>query len=115
MIGSFLSNCWAAVIAFTIYFLMTFQSLDNPTSIIIHSFIVAIIVFLLTYVFRFIIAFVMYSPSDEESTDHEETTVQSDGEVEEQHSLKEKSSSIPSEDQAEELAKAVKIMMSNDE
>ena len=114
MIGSFLSNCWAAVIAFTIYFLMTFQSVENPTSIIIHSFIVAVIVFLLTYIVRFIIAFVMYTPSDEESTD-QETTIQSDGEVEEQHSLKENTSSTLSENQAEELAKAVKTMMSNDE
>ncbi|WP_397537536.1 hypothetical protein [Rummeliibacillus pycnus] len=114
MVGSFLSNCWAAVIAFTIYFLMTFQSVENPTSIIIHSFIVAVIVFLLTYIVRFIIAFVMYTPSDEEST-VQETTIQSDGEVEEQHSLKEKTSSTLSDNQAEELAKAVKTMMSNDE
>ncbi|WP_170061494.1 hypothetical protein [Rummeliibacillus pycnus] len=72
--------------------------------------------FLLTYVVRFIVAFVMYTPSDEESADDKEKTTEKTDEVEEaQHSMKEKSSGIPSEDQAEALAKAVKTMMSNDE
>ncbi|MGG0657959.1 hypothetical protein [Rummeliibacillus pycnus] len=115
MVGSFLSNCWAAVIAFTIYFLMTFQSLETPTTIIIHSFVVAIIVFLLTYLVRFLIAFVMYSSSADESTNDEENNLKSNLEMEEQDSLEKNSSEIPNVDQAEELAKAVKTMMLNDE
>ncbi|MBO2534598.1 hypothetical protein [Rummeliibacillus suwonensis] len=114
MVGSFLYNCWAAVIAFTIYFLMTFRSFNSPTSIIIKAFIAASIVFFLTYLVRFIIAFVLYTPPEESSQDGEELEGRSESEVEEQ-SENDKASEEFSDDQAQKLAKTVKTMMSNDE
>lgn len=118
MVGSFLYNCWAALIAFTIYFLVSLQSTKTPTSIIIDAFIFAIVVFLFTYLVRLIIAFVMYTPTDEqeeEQVDNEETTEQSSEKVEEQTSSKDNTSNAVNNDQAEELAKVVKTMMSKDE
>lgn len=118
MVGSFLYNCWAALIAFTIYFLVSLQSTKTPTSIIIDSFIFAIVGFLFTYLVRFIIAFVIYTPTDEQEDEHiesEETTEQSNEEVEEQTSSKDNTSPTVNNDQAEELAKVVKTMMSKDE
>ena len=122
MVGTFLSNCWAAVIAFTIYFLITFQSLNTPTSIIVKSFVVAIIVFFATYLVRFIIAFVMYTPEENQDDANVQSERQSQGqsknedEDEDIENLrKEKTSEKITVDQAEELAKSVKTMMANDE
>lgn len=116
MVGTFLSNCWAAVIAFTIYFLITFQSLNTPTSIIVKSFVVAIIVFFATYLVRFIIAFVMYTPEENQDDANVQSESQSQNEDEDVENLKkEKTSEKITVDQAEELAKSVKTMMANDE
>lgn len=120
MVGTFLSNCWAAVIAFTIYFLITFQSLNTPTSIIVKSFVVAIIVFFVTYLVRFIIAFVMYTPVENQDDANVQSESQSKSEDEDEDEdvenlKKEKASEKITVDQAEELAKSVKTMMANDE
>lgn len=116
MVGTFLSNCWAAVIAFTIYFLITFQSLNTPTSIIVKSFVVAIVVFFATYLVRFFIAFVMYTPEENQDDANVQSESQSKSEAEDVEDLKkEKASQKITVDQAEELAKSVKTMMANDE
>ncbi|MGX9133687.1 hypothetical protein ACWV26_04760 [Rummeliibacillus sp. JY-2-4R] len=114
MVGSYLTNCFAALIAFTIYFLMSLQSLKSPSTIIIWSFIVAIIVFLITYLIRYLIAFVMYTSSDEEAIDEGEKATQNH-KKDADKSLKENKDEILTENQAKELAEAVKTMMSNDE
>lgn len=113
MVGSFLYNCWAAVIAFTIYFFMTFQTFKTPARIITNAFVVAVIVFLLTYMVRFIIAFVTDNPPEETLQGDTEKMVQSENATEE-NSVNVKNSEEFSEGQAKELAKAVKTMMSND-
>ncbi len=114
MVGSYLTNCFAALIAFTIYFFMTFQSLKSPTTVIIWSLIVAIIMFLITYLIRYLIAFVMYTPSEEESSDDSEKAKQSNEKNVEESLNKIKPETV-TENQAKELAEAVKTMMLNDE
>ena len=114
MVGSYLTNCFAALIAFTIYFLMTFQSIKSPTTIIIWSLFVAMIVFLITYLIRYLIAFVLYTPSEEESSDDSEKAKQNN-EKNADESINGIKPETVTENQAKELAEAVKTIMLNDE
>ena len=60
MVGSILSNLWAALIAFSLYFGLSYP-FGSP-SILIGSSIWAIVFFLLTYVFRSLLYFVWQTP-----------------------------------------------------
>lgn len=61
MIGTILSNFWAALFAFSIYFFSTYPFI-HAKSILFNASIIAIIIFLLTFLARAIIAFVMEGP-----------------------------------------------------
>lgn len=98
MVGTVLSNFWAALIAFSIYFFSTHPFVD-PKSILLHASIIAIIVFLLTFPVRAIIAFVMEGPVVNEEV--LATTLNT-----------EEMNELPS---SEDLARVVKSMLNEDE
>lgn len=60
MVGSILSNCWAALIAFSLYFALALPS-GTPISILTGSFIWAFVVFLLTFIIRYLLYYVWQS------------------------------------------------------
>jgi hypothetical protein len=61
MVGTILSNFWAALFAFSIYFFSTYPFI-HAQSILFNASMIAIIVFLLTFLARAVIAFVMENP-----------------------------------------------------
>lgn len=58
MAGTILSNFWAALLAFSIYFFSTYPFLDAK-NILLNASIIAILIFLITFIARAIISFVM--------------------------------------------------------
>jgi hypothetical protein len=58
MAGTILSNFWAALLAFSIYFFSTYPFL-NAKNILFNASIIAILIFLITFIARAIISFVM--------------------------------------------------------
>ncbi|MBK3494365.1 hypothetical protein JFL43_05730 [Viridibacillus sp. YIM B01967] len=117
MVGSILWNCWAALIGFSIYFFMTFQSPKTPTTILTNSFIIAVVIFLVVFLVRFVIAFVFFTPQSEAAAS-EETALTEDGQIKniqqtnEQLAVQTNNNKI--EETAEEVAKAVQSMMLED-
>ena len=61
MVGTILSNFWVALIAFSAYFFSSYPFL-NGKSILWNASMLALLFFLLTFVARAIIAFVMENP-----------------------------------------------------
>ncbi|TQR20944.1 hypothetical protein [Psychrobacillus vulpis] len=61
MVGTILSNFWAALFAFSIYFFSTYPFI-NAVNILFNASVIAIIVFFVTFIIRAIIAFVMETP-----------------------------------------------------
>lgn len=98
MIGTILSNFWVALIAFTVYFLLSYPFTEG-LGIILEAFIVAIVFFLLTFFARALISYIISGPQKET----EEMLLEKDAEI-----LK---SDISSEDYAE----LVKTMLTEDE
>lgn len=94
MVGTILSNFWVALIAFSAYFFSAYPFL-NGKSILWNASILALLFFILTFVARAIIAFVMEEPVSKE----EESTIVSAKEV------------VKEEPSSEELAKIVKSML----
>ncbi|MBU0905274.1 MAG: hypothetical protein KKF57_08755 [Firmicutes bacterium] len=60
MVGSILSNCWAALIAFSLYFALALPN-GTPISILTGSFIWALVLFLLTFIIRYLLYYVWQS------------------------------------------------------
>ncbi|MFF2752590.1 hypothetical protein ACFVR1_02390 [Psychrobacillus sp. NPDC058041] len=58
MAGTILSNFWAALLAFSIYFFSTYPFLDAK-NILFNASVIAILIFLITFIARAIISFVM--------------------------------------------------------
>ncbi|QFF98556.1 hypothetical protein PB01_06785 [Psychrobacillus glaciei] len=58
MVGTIISNFWTALFAFSIYFFSTYPFLDAK-NILFNASIIAITVFLITFLARAIISFVM--------------------------------------------------------
>ena len=58
MVGSILSNFWAALFAFTIYFLSCYP-FTAGLGILLDALVVAFIVFLLTFLVRGILSFIL--------------------------------------------------------
>ncbi|WP_391121317.1 hypothetical protein [Psychrobacillus sp. L3] len=58
MVGTILSNFWTSLFAFSIYFFSTYPFLDSK-NILFNASIIAITVFLVTFLARAIISFVM--------------------------------------------------------
>lgn len=117
MFGSIFYNLWGALMAFTIYFFSTFLKPYTPLRIIIGSFVTAIIVFLVMYIVRFLIAYILYTPEvDEEAVEgelaeNEQTTPE--GTNQEDASAQ---STVEFQDEnSEEIAQVVRTMMNREE
>lgn len=67
MVGSILSNLWAAVIAFTLYFGLSYPFV-SPLSILTGSFSWAILFFLVTFIIRYSLNFVWQTPVELDAT-----------------------------------------------
>ncbi|WP_445479666.1 hypothetical protein ACULLL_05110 [Lysinibacillus irui] len=117
MFGSIFYNLWGALIAFSLYFFSTFLKPYTPLRIIIGSFIVAIIVFLLMYIIRFLIAYIMFTPEVNEEADKgdlEENGLDSEKETEEETPAA--NSTVEFQDEnSEEIAQVVRTMMNREE
>ncbi|MCR8851601.1 hypothetical protein MKY88_05510 [Lysinibacillus sp. FSL R7-0073] len=103
--------------AFTIYFFSTFLKPYTPLRIIIGSFVTAIIVFLVMYIVRFLIAYILYTPEvDEEAVEgelaeNEQTTPEgTNQEAASAHSTVEFQ-----DENSEEIAQVVRTMMNREE
>lgn len=60
MVGSILSNCWAALLAFSLYFALALPN-GTPISIMTGSFIWGLVFFLLTFIIRYLLYYVWQS------------------------------------------------------
>lgn len=117
MFGSIFYNLWGALMAFTIYFFSTFLKPYTPLRIIIGSFVTAIIVFLVMYIVRFLIAYILYTPEvDEEAVEGElaeNEQITPEGTNQEAASAQ---STVEFQDEnSEEIAQVVRTMMNREE
>jgi len=117
MFGSIFYNLWGALIAFTIYFFSTFQKPYTPLRVIIGSFITAIIVFLVMYIVRTLIAYILYTPEVNEEAvegelgDNEQTTTEGTNQE-----VASANSTVEFQDEnSEEIAQVVRTMMNREE
>ncbi|WP_036214980.1 hypothetical protein [Lysinibacillus sphaericus] len=117
MFGSIFYNLWGALIAFTIYFFSTFQKPYTPLRVIIGSFITAIIVFLVMYIVRILIAYILYTPEVNEEAmegelgDNEQTTPEGTNQE-----VASANSTVEFQDEnSEEIAQVVRTMMNREE
>ena len=94
MIGSILSNFWAALFAFTIYFLSCYP-FTAGMGILLNAFVVAVVVFFLTFLVRGILSFIL--------EDKNETTEQTGEKIQ--------SNPVNEEITSEEYAQAIKNML----
>ncbi|AJK88963.1 MULTISPECIES: hypothetical protein [Lysinibacillus] len=117
MFGSVFYNLWGALMAFTIYFFSTFLKPYTPLRIIIGSFVTAIIVFLVMYIVRFLIAYILYTPEvDEEAVEgelaeNEQTTPEGTN----QEAASAQSTVEFQDENSEEIAQVVRTMMNREE
>lgn len=114
MIGTFLINCWAALFAFTLYFLFTFQN-GIPSKVLIGSFIVAAITFILMYPFRLLLGYILYTPEE----DLYEQFKENNESIEDLTNFSESNSSNSttefSDESPEEIANVVRTMINQDD
>ncbi|PCD83763.1 hypothetical protein CNQ87_05025 [Lysinibacillus fusiformis] len=117
MFGSIFYNLWGALMAFTIYFFSTFLKPYTPLRIIIGSFVTAIIVFLVMYIVRFLIAYILYTPEvDEEAVEgelaeNEQTTPEGTN----QEAASAQSTVEFQDENSEEIAQVVRTMMNREQ
>ena len=64
MIGTLLLNFWAALVSFSIYFLIMFQKPDSPFNILMGSFIFAVGGFIIMFFIRYLIGYIFYTPDE---------------------------------------------------
>ncbi|MFJ7824929.1 hypothetical protein [Psychrobacillus sp. NPDC096623] len=95
MVGTILSNFWVALIAFSVYFLLSFPFIEGK-GIILDALIVAIIFFLVTFFARAIISYIISNRIEGNPTEE-------DAEI------------LKSEISPEDYAELVKIMLKEDE
>ncbi|QUG41108.1 hypothetical protein KD050_17750 [Psychrobacillus sp. INOP01] len=98
MVGTILSNFWIALIAFSVYFLYSFPFIEGM-GIILKACIVAFVFFLLTFLARAIISYIISNPPEE----IEDVLVEKDAEI------------LKSEISPEDYAELVKTMLKEDE
>ena len=113
MYGSFLYNCWAALLGFSVYFFIVLQQpYVMPTSALIGAFITALIVFLCTFLVRMFLGYVLYTPEEVDFQEALEVEKQLKTSEELQIPLGEQTSTVEFEDESsEEIAKVVRTMM----
>lgn len=117
MYGSILYNCWGALIGFAIYFLISLQNkFTMPLLIIFGSFVTAIVVFLVVFLVRMLLHFVFFTPEDTtvivEELKEESTQQQL---IDELPPLDQGTSIEFSDENSEDIARAVRTMMHNNE
>lgn len=117
MFGSVFYNCWAALIGFTIYFLIAIiNPFAMPISTLIISSIIAIAVFLLMFPVRYLMGYIFYTPK--EVAFNEETVSQTEEitAIEQPTTEQKRTSTIEFADESnEDIAKVVRTMMSKDD
>lgn len=106
MVGTIYTNFWAALVGFCIYFFARFLTNQSATSIIIYSFVFALSFFVLTFVVRALLSFIMYTPVPEETANEPRNTEEKERGI--------NSSNVPTEEQSEDIAQVVKTMLSKD-
>ena len=113
MYGSFLYNCWAALLGFTVYFIIVLQQpYVMPIGTLIGAFVTAFIVFLCTYLVRTFLGYVLYTPEEVDFQELLEVEGQPNTSEELQIPLVEQTSTVEFEDESsEEIAKVVRTMM----
>ena len=113
MFGSIFYNLWGALIAFSLYFFMTLQQPYPPLRIIIGSFVTAIIVFFVMYIVRFLIAYVLFTPTADPSQDDSGLEENSASVVDETgKETATTNSTVEFQDEStEDIAQAVRTMM----
>ena len=113
MYGSFLYNCWAALIGFTVYFIIVLQQpYVMPISALSGAFVTAFIVFLCTFLVRMFLGYVLYTPEEVEFQESIAVEGQPNTSEELQIPLVEQTSTVEFEDEnSEEIAKVVRTMM----
>ena len=94
MVGTILSNFWAALFAFTIYFL-SYYPVTAGKGILLNAFVVAVCFFFLTFLVRGILSFILEDKN----------------EITEQTGEKIQSTSVNEEITSEEYAQAIKNML----
>ncbi|AYC29264.1 hypothetical protein [Paenisporosarcina cavernae] len=99
MSGTLLTNFWAALLGFTLYFLSSFP-FTSPVKTLVASFTWAFIFFLLAFVVRFVIHYVM-EPKTPEALE----------EVEGEQLLKELIQPNAEDATSEQVAQVVKTML----
>lgn len=117
MYGSFLFNCWGALIGFTVYFLLMLQNIFvAPFVIILGSFITAAIAFLAAYPVRMLLHFIFFSPEETVVTTEEYLEIEDkNAGIEELPVLDQSSANEFQDENAEEVAKAVRTMMQTEQ
>ena len=113
MYGSFLYNCWAALLGFTVYFIIVLQQpYVMPIGALIGAFVTAFIVFLCTFLVRMFLGYVLYTPEEVDFQEALEVEKQPSKSEELQIPLGEQTSTVEFEDEnSEEIAKVVRTMM----
>ena len=113
MYGSFLYNCWAALLGFTVYFVIVLQQpYVMPVSALIGAFVTAFIVFLCTFLVRMFLGYVLYTPEELEFQESIEVEGQPNTSDELKIPSVEQTSTVEFEDEnSEEIAKVVRTMM----
>ncbi|MEY9975973.1 hypothetical protein [Lysinibacillus sp. RC79] len=117
MFGSIFYNLWGALLAFSLYFFITFQKPYTPLRIIIGSFVAGIFVFFVMYIVRFLIAYVLFTPEgDEEVVEGEYEENESDNHEEENQETPTANSAVEFQDESsEEIAQVVRTMMNRED
>lgn len=114
MFGSLYYNAWIALLAFTVYFLAKFQTNQLPLSIILYGLLWAAIAFILTFILRALIGYVVFTPAEEESINENRTDGNLSVSIEEKHNQVTGNQSTK-DIETEEVAKVVQTMLQQDE
>lgn len=117
MFGSIFYNLWGALIAFSLYFFITFQKPFTPLRIIVGSFVAGIIVFFVMYIVRFLISYVLFTPEgDEEVVEGEHEENESANHEEDHQETPTANSTVEFQDEgSEEIAQVVRTMMNRED
>ena len=116
MYGSIFYNCWAALLGFTVYFLLVLQQpYVMPVSALIGSFVTAFTVFICTFPVRMLLGYVLYTPDEVALQEQLEIDNQSNMMEEPQIPLVQQTSTVEFEvENSEEMAKVVRTMMESE-
>lgn len=117
MYGSFLYNCWAALLGFTTYFVLALQqSYALPLETLLGAFVTALVVFLCAYPARLLLGYVLFTPEEvilEQAENEKEIQEQKEElqipEVDHPAMMEFK------DEDGEEIAKVVRTMMQSEE